>query len=287
MVTNTDKLKLLYIMGAGRSGSTIFGILLGNMPCNFYAGELHMWNLHSGNANNDRIEVKAFWERVKLEMPVVENYYGNKYYKYLEYHNSFLFCPWLTKKKLISEYHEFNRQLISSIKKVANKEYVIDSSHYPFRALWLSKNKNIDTHFIYLYRHPFNVVESFSKKNIEHKSKNPVSANIYLFFVTLLSLIVYFILPKGQKTKIRYEDVVTSPELVINKFNKLLNAQNTVIDFSRLNIGYVFQSNRIRHFETIALKPKESTNKLNLFWKFFTVICQFPFLLINKRIKNI
>lgn len=117
MVTNTDKLKLLYIMGAGRSGSTIFGILLGNMPCNFYAGELHMWNLHSGNANNDRIEVKAFWERVKLEMPVVENYYGNKYYKYLEYHNSFLFCPWLTKKSLFRNTMSLIDSLFHQLKK--------------------------------------------------------------------------------------------------------------------------------------------------------------------------
>ena len=43
-----EKPKVLYIIGAHRSGSTVLGVTLGNCADMFFAGELHSWLSRGG-----------------------------------------------------------------------------------------------------------------------------------------------------------------------------------------------------------------------------------------------
>ncbi|HEX4467726.1 MAG TPA: hypothetical protein VH025_11110, partial [Solirubrobacteraceae bacterium] len=45
--------KVLYVMGAGRSGSTILGVMLGNCEGIFYAGELDKWLPREGRPKRE------------------------------------------------------------------------------------------------------------------------------------------------------------------------------------------------------------------------------------------
>jgi hypothetical protein len=49
-----DRPQVIYVMGAGRSGSTILGVTLGNCENLFYAGELDKWLLMSGVSMHER-----------------------------------------------------------------------------------------------------------------------------------------------------------------------------------------------------------------------------------------
>src|SRR4051812_9425114 len=68
--------KLLYVLGTGRSGSTILGIALGNCEGIFYAGELHLWLGRAGKPPLKGAERERFWgavrEQVSPDMPAPE-----------------------------------------------------------------------------------------------------------------------------------------------------------------------------------------------------------------------
>ncbi|MCZ6675379.1 MAG: hypothetical protein O7C75_20815, partial [Verrucomicrobia bacterium] len=60
-----QKIKVIYIMGTGRCGGTILGILLGNLKDIFYAGELAFWHKFKGVPKTDNEEVLKFWLNFK------------------------------------------------------------------------------------------------------------------------------------------------------------------------------------------------------------------------------
>lgn len=60
--------RVLYVMGAGRSGSTILGVTLGNCEGVFYAGELDKWLTRSGQPTLGGQEREQFWQRVRARV---------------------------------------------------------------------------------------------------------------------------------------------------------------------------------------------------------------------------
>src|SRR5947209_13698495 len=61
--------KVLYVMGAGRSGSTILGIALGNCEGVFFAGELDKWLPRGGTPSLRDPERDRFWSGVRAQIP--------------------------------------------------------------------------------------------------------------------------------------------------------------------------------------------------------------------------
>src|ERR1700722_13603799 len=68
--------QVMYVMGAGRSGSTILGVTLGNCPGVFYAGELDAWLARSGEPQLSDPERDAFWGEVRANVPEAATLYG-------------------------------------------------------------------------------------------------------------------------------------------------------------------------------------------------------------------
>ena len=60
--------QVIYVMGAGRSGSTTLGITLGNCPGVFYAGELDNWLVRSGVPQVEDEQRMRFWAKVRSEL---------------------------------------------------------------------------------------------------------------------------------------------------------------------------------------------------------------------------
>src|ERR1700676_598924 len=57
--------KVIYVMGAGRSGSTVLGVALGNCENVFFAGELDKWLVRRGAPNLTDDERTRFWSGVR------------------------------------------------------------------------------------------------------------------------------------------------------------------------------------------------------------------------------
>src|SRR5690242_15295350 len=91
--------KVIYVMGAGRSGSTILGVALGNCARCFYAGELDKWLLMSGESMHERARAEAgepsepgIWSRVREDVAAPADLFGRDARSCIE-HSSSLFRP--------------------------------------------------------------------------------------------------------------------------------------------------------------------------------------------------
>ena len=60
--------KVIYVMGAGHSGSTILGVALGNCDGVLFAGELDKWFARSGVPRRSGAELASFWEAVSRDV---------------------------------------------------------------------------------------------------------------------------------------------------------------------------------------------------------------------------
>src|SRR6476646_8589105 len=81
---NGEPQKLVYVMGAGHSGSTILGITLGNCDGFFYAGELEEWLMTAERSRWGAADRQAFWDAVKDRVHGAEGLFGGTANRCLE-----------------------------------------------------------------------------------------------------------------------------------------------------------------------------------------------------------
>src|SRR5580704_9714132 len=78
------KPKVIYVMGQGKSGSTILGVALGNCDGVFFAGEMCSWLMTSGRPILGGRERTLFWRGVREQMTDAEELFGGAAFESLE-----------------------------------------------------------------------------------------------------------------------------------------------------------------------------------------------------------
>lgn len=259
--------KIIYIIGAGRSGTTLLDIILGNAPDLFSAGELNRFTKRNGIPHDTRDEhVSYFWQQVREELAREGYKNPGAYYeltKKYEYHSSFLHLM-LPYSKHFKLYADYQKSLISYICKYATenfgKKVIIDSSKYPLRGFFLSKIFGGDISYIYIQRNPLAVVESFQKKDVEQPSKNRFFANAYLLAVNGLAKMVIKMLRQTNKVStISYDELLYDADLTLQHVASELDIDLTVPkELIRnnlpLKVGYLFDGNRLRLENEVVFK---------------------------------
>ncbi len=279
--------KVVFILGAARSGSTLLDIVLGNGVDTFSCGEMFQYPKrrgipHGGTENPER---DTFWRHVRKrvrEQSGMDFDTLKSVTDQIEYHASFfnhLLSYYST--STVEKYGHYINLIFDTMFELSGKNILIDSSKRPARALALSKFLHYDVYIIYLIRNPVQVIRSFAKKDVEQASKNWVSANLYYFFANAFSCIVEKKSPKEKFQKIYYENFLRFPveqlSLVENQFSIDLSVAKERIQLKQpLEVGYLFDGNRIRMQESLILeqtfqpiekRPHEFiTSSLNRFW---------------------
>jgi len=260
---------IIYIIGSGRSGTTLLDIVLGNEPSFFSAGELNRYAKRLGKPHDPRDEnVSKFWGNIEREVnadfskvkPITDK---------LEYHSGFIKQLFVSKENKKC-YESYNLNLFKSIGKNVDADYIIDSSKYPMRGHYLSKIFGNNISYVYIQRNPNDIVESFQNKKVEQPSKSRVSAHLYLFIVNKLSSIVVRKLRKTHKVvTISYSELVNSPLCAFDKIEKHLEIElselkNICNKKDEFKVGYLFDGNRLRLNNSITIKPsiKKKTKHL-------------------------
>lgn len=263
-----DKVVVLYIMGAGRSGSTLLDIVLGNVDGAFSCGEIRKFARLDGRPHGflPKSECYEFWDevrhRVKTALGLERLSELNYLHEGLESHRRF---PSAVLRVLISRkpqnYIDYVDTLYSSISEISGKRILIDSSKYPARALLLSKFSSHDVYCISLTRSRSSVVKSFLKKGIEQPDKSALAANLYYFANRIMSFVVSALLPGSRVIHIAYENLVSNPACEMDKLNDGLpidfaKVKEAILNEAVLNVGYLFEGNRIRLKKNIKLALK-------------------------------
>jgi len=269
--------KIIYIIGAGRSGTTLLDIILGNNPKLFSAGELNRFPIRNGVCPNIGKETASykFWEGFKTDFLNRNKDYRldeinsliNKY----EYHAAiFKIALGNKSSKSRERYFDYLRNFFDTLSDRVDKEIIVDSSKYPCRGYFMAQLFKSDIGFIYIKRNPVDVSHSFAKKDLEQPPKNWFMTNLYLFCVNHLC---NFVLKKVEKdckvVRIKYDSLVENPVETLSSIQKELNIDlsNCIEVIKRddyLFPGLLFDGNRLRMKEKIKLEKKDNSNPRKL-----------------------
>ena len=249
-----SKPKVIYVMGAGRSGSTILGVALGNCDGIFFAGELDKWLPRAGEPTRKDAARVAFWERVRARMGDPEILVGARPRRYLERSSALFRVDCLrARSRLRATYREATSELFAAIAAAAAADYVVDSSHYPLRAHELQSLAEIELYLVLLVRAPQSVVASFARDDVAERRFGPVTTRAYLLLTYLLSARVFRAQPAERRLVLFYEDLLEDPVGVLGELLERVGSPAQVPDLSALATGVPLHGNRLLGVEVVAL----------------------------------
>lgn len=280
----TKKIKLIYFFGPGRSGTTILSTVLNAHKEIKAVGELHQFYDYLSNNKEcsctTPIRACGFWQPILNRLPYAENQMGmalNQTRKQ-EKHHKVLQAAF---DKPTKEYTNYQKALFKAISEQTEEKYILDSSKYVARYLWLKKMEFLDVKGIYLVRDVRGVVNSFGK-NVQ-TSRGPLSAILYYVATNTIAQMVSW-LHKGT-LKIRYEDLMEDPNQTIDKIFKHLYLEPKIFDFDSelFDMPHIVGGNRIKSKSKLKLNPDEKwKSKMTKGKKLFYYMLAYPLMAINK-----
>jgi Sulfotransferase family len=246
--------KVIYVMGAGRSGSTILGVALGNCEGVFFAGELDKWLVRRGASHLTDDERTRFWSGVREEVDAAD-LFGGEAHRCLERSSAlFRIGEWGARRRVRARYRRVSEDLYKAVARAAGTTHLVDTSHYPLRARELQALEGVDLYLLFLVRHPQSVVASLDRRDVAERRLGMLTANAYLWLTHLLCVLVFLRHPRGRRLFVRHEDFVADPEGVLRQILDMTGSASTVPDLRELRTGIPLHGNRLVNSELIGLQ---------------------------------
>lgn len=275
---------ILYLLGSGRSGTTLLSTVLNSTPDINSYGELHQFYMHLYEGLNcscgRKLDSCAFWNESLLHFELakeeLESYFVLQNREELHKNIPLL----LFGKKGSVGYFSSQEKLFNSIN-IPEKSWILDSSKYVARFLLLKQMNKLNTRGIYVVRDIRGVIYSFSKK--VQTTKNPISTILYYVFTNLFAQIVCWL--NKDVIKLRYEDLVDSPSHEVKKIYASLQISNRIkLDLDEtFKMPHIIGGNRLKHSQSIKIKnDDEWKQKMPRFNQIIYYIFCLPFMLINR-----
>ncbi|HWX74564.1 MAG TPA: sulfotransferase [Solirubrobacteraceae bacterium] len=258
--TQADSPKVIYVMGAGRSGSTILGVTLGNCRDFFYAGELDKWLPYAGTPKPGDAERASFWEQVRGDVPEGASLFGYST-RCLERSSSlFRARKWRNRRRLREPYLRVAEQLYRAVAHRSGANHVVDTSHYPLRARELQRIGGIELYLVFLARDPRSVVASFGTSAVREPTFGVLKTNAYLWLTNLLSLYAFLRQRRERRVFLRYEDFIADPEAVLRRLLEALDSPSALPDLHALKTGVPIEGNRLIDATQVSLQARVSNS---------------------------
>jgi hypothetical protein len=283
-----ERTKVIYLMGAGHSGSTILGVTLGNCEGCFYAGEVEEWLVRAGQPQWGASDRQRFWGEV-TEQVDGRGLFGTVVNRYVERSSAALRPErWPARARMLKRYRRVCAELFGAIARTADARYVVDSSHFPLRARELEKAKGIELYLIFLVRDPQSVIDSNTRELSEHEVAErrwrALEMNANMWLTQLLSILVFLRHPRERRIFLRYEDLVADPEGVLRQLLDTVGSNAAIPDLQALGIGAPLQGNRLIRTDTIALRRSVPASPR---WSLLTTLTQRPWLALLARLRPV
>jgi len=251
-----QKPKVVYVMGAGRSGSTILGVALGNCAEVFFAGELDKWLARGGVPKRSDPERVNFWQAVRARVADPGELRRGHPHRYLERSSALVrFGRRRARRRLRKPYRRVASELYDAVSVVSGASYLVDSSHYPLRARELQSLDDIELYLLLLVRDPQDVVASFARDDVVERRFNPLTTRLYLLATYLLASWVFLEHPREKRMVLFYEDLLADPAGVIEDLLERIGSSSAPPDFSRLSTGIPLHGNRLIDEPSVSLQP--------------------------------
>ncbi len=272
---------MIYILGAGRSGSTVLDSVLGNHPEITNVGELGglhraVWVNNEYCACGKRGSQCEFWTAVLDQWKALTNNADAAVYlamqrkfERLGFRQS-LRLGWerVRRSAGFGTYLEQTAHLYEAISRVSGRRVVVDSSKNPLRAAVLLRTRGIDLRIVHLVRDGRAVAWSV-KKSLPKDERGGVQNTLpsrpvwrtvcYWMLVNLLSGWVKTS-ASARSVRIRYEDFVSDPKEALGRIAQVIDVDLT--DVARaaasgesMQVGHTIAGNRLRMAGSVRLQP--------------------------------
>ena len=236
---------ILYVMGSGRSGSTLLGVILENCAGVFYAGELDAWLRNCGKPYHVNPSRAALWQEVEQLLTRHRHLCGDACLRWLEHSTALCRLSYFRRARLLrGAYREFNRDLYSAVSTTVGSSVIVDTSHYPLRARELRAITGLDLRVVLLVRDASSVVGSF-RRTPETETKRLLAANAYLWLTHCLSVLVFLSHPRSKRLLIRYEDLVRNPVAAATRILRMAGSHEVYSLPKDLRTGRPLAGNRL------------------------------------------
>ena len=222
------RVRVLYILGGGHSGSTVLSLILGAAPEVFNAGELKFYSKHSDpdflrwhsvkNQCSCGEEARScpFWSEVEKKSPDLSIKYQPGFKGYLEAVFSRLIPS--TVKYTPNDSVLFRHILQTAQDQNQAARIVLDISKNLPRYLQLQANPELDVSTIFLVRDGRGYINSYRKQH-QGRILALLLQWIGLNFIAWLHLII----DKKPFYKLSYDHFTQDPEIFLNEFNEIFN----------------------------------------------------------------
>lgn len=257
----SNKIKILYIAGWGRSGSTILDTTLGQVKGLFSAGELNrIWDhgLRDGGLCACGLQVKEcqVWKAVLTD--AFDNWREMDIESMIAYRDKIsgtrFFPLWILlsdsyiKSKLDHNYLQAVERLYQSIQENTRCEVVVDSSKFPTYGKLLKLLPSLQVYLLHLVRDPRAVAYSWQRKkaipdNLTYfRQRSAIQSS--LFWLTWNDGVErLWRKEKDKYMRIRYEDFVSKPTEAVEKITRFLELDTNVPFLQPGNKEYVKKIN--------------------------------------------
>lgn len=256
-----QKPKVIYVMGQGKSGSTILGVALGNCEGVFFAGELCTWLMNAGTPVLGGSERTRFWQEVRLKVKDASDLFGGRAFELLERSLSAVRVDRFgAQARLRGRYREITEGLYRSIAERAEATHVVDTSHLPLRAKELQGMDGIDLYLLFLVRNTESVVGSYTRhvktREVAERRWRFFVINVHLWVTYVLSVLVFLRQPEERRMLVHHEDFIANPEGVLRELLDFAGSSAELPDLSALRTGIPLKANALVRSEVVALKAK-------------------------------
>lgn len=304
MNSNLRKIKILYVSGSGRCGSTILGSVLGQIDGFFNGGELrYIWG--RSLRDNRLCECGApfkeceFWQRVighGPEFSWIDTARMMALQKQLRTRH-LLLMSLSDRKRLVAErmaeFPERVAQLYSGIIAESGARVIVDVSKIPSYACMLDTLPDVELYVLHMVRDPRAVAFSWGRRK-KQPDKGP---DAFMQCQGLLKSTAFWDMwnlacerfwgdQNGRYMLLRYEDFVEHPRESVHRIMRMVGHGDAATPFCgerevELRSGHTVSGNpvRFRHGR-VALKPDlEWKHHMPVFSKLGVTLLSLPLLL--------
>jgi hypothetical protein len=240
-----DPVKVLYILGRGRSGSTILGNVVGAADGFFVGGELReLWDpvLMQGNPCACGLPLKEcpVWSQVLDRLEDVDREAAVRWQheivregrllRLLRYRND---GSW----PAFEAFAHITGRLYSAIRDVTGCTVLVDTSKRPSYGAFISKLDGIDARFVHLARDPRASAYSWQSRRYESvrggevKRRNAVDATLRWDLLNLGAETLLRSVSEGHGMRLRYEDFAAAPRTTVAGLMSFLGETDRELPF--------------------------------------------------------
>lgn len=275
---------ILYLLGSGRSGTTLIATVLNSTKQIKTLGELHQFYSYTYNDKlcscGETISSCEYWGETLKKMNI-ENEKLKEIETKQNYEEKHKFIPFILLGKKPSNLYQLSQRTQFEFVENHNKKWLLDSSKYISRFLLLKKTTPFNLKGIYVVRDVRGVIHSFEKK--VQTPKKPFSTILYYILTNAFGQLICWV--NKDVIKLKYEDFIENTPLEIQRIYKCLLNENYNIEYptDSFKIEHLIGGNRLKKNKAIKInKDFEWKNKISRSNQIFYYILCLPFMLINR-----